>query len=191
MPIPSRPLVAALIAAAALAALPAPAARADAEAWTVSPGLLWRTADDGRVGGWHAVGLGVGAHYGLDDFWQLGGTIEAAWMPVRGDTAEDPTGLLGLARLDVRWLVDVLTWVPFVEASVGAVFRGRNAPADLGASPASPRLDLLVMGSLGLDYRETRDFSVGLRVGVGGLLTDLDRAGPLTRVDLVLNFHLD
>jgi hypothetical protein len=187
----SRLLVAASLAALIAPAVPAGPAHADAEAWTLSPGLVWRTADDALTGPFHALGVGFGAHYGLDDFWQIGGTLEAAWLPVRGDTSEDPTGLLGLARLDVRWLIDVLTWVPFFEASVGAVVRGRNGPGELGTSPASPRLDLLAMGSLGLDYREARDFSVGLRVGVGGLLTDLDRTGLLTRVDLVLNFHLD
>jgi len=169
------------------------AARADEGEWALSLGPAYRVYSDDLAGTRHSLGLSVGAHYALDDFWQLGGTVEGAYTvaPSLVAQAEDPTGLSGMVRADIRWLVDVLTWVPFVEVSVGVAIRGRNDPPDATSSPSTARLDLVTLVSIGLDYRPERDWSLGVRGGVGWLLTDLSRAGALTRLDLMAIFHFD
>lgn len=149
---------------------------AQAEEWVFGVGPGWRlvAADDTES---HRVGLSFGGHFTIDDFWQLGASGE--WMfPL------DDGGMAGSVRADVRWLLDVLTWVPFIEASVGL-------HGQLDATTDSMQFNLMTLGSLGIDYRPERDWSIGARVGGGALFDGHGVHAVITRVDLQAIFHFD
>jgi hypothetical protein len=187
-----------LLACLVALACAAPSARAVDGEWALSVGPTYRFISDERVGSHHGLGGAFGFHFGLDDFWQIGATLDAGGFIARNEAQalDDNVGLWGSARLDVRWIVDVLTWVPFVELSAGLAVRGREPAATGGATSSefrwSPaRLDLVTLLSLGLDWRPARSWSIGGRVGGGALLTDLARGGILTRLELVGVYHFD
>jgi hypothetical protein len=144
--------------------------------------------------GSHATlhGLGGGLHltYGLSDalnlmaevnvsshFARLGDVpVDDAGKPTGAPAVQLPRTLLASGAVGVGYVLDVLQWVPYVGAMVGA--------ADI-ATPAgnSARLNLQV--PFGLDYSISRSFAVGvggryqLMIGGAGLengLTGLLRA---------------
>jgi hypothetical protein len=150
-------------------------AHAEVGEWAVGVGGAWRLVpgDDGNTNG---LGVSFGAHFTIDDFWQLGASGELL--------ATLPDGrMLGGARVDVRWLFDVLTWVPFIEVSAGI----QGGPAADGAWDVNG----IVLGSLGLDYRPERDWSFGIRGGAGLLVAADGSTASITRVDLQAIFHFD
>jgi hypothetical protein len=157
---------------AAAAALP-DAAHAEASEWAVSLGGFYRglsTDSDGDGAGYlHGAGAHGAFRYGLDDFWQLGASLEAGVS----FGAADP-GFIGAAALELHWIVDIVTWVPYLTVSAGALARAPSGDAGF-------RLDALVGIGGGIDYRPERAWSVGLSARAEFPLTDLAQT-PVTYV---------
>ena len=148
-----RPIIP--LAAGALLALLAPAtARAGEHPWHLGGSLGYSSL----FGGPSAQGFGGGVHaaYGLNDMFNLMGTV---------DVTAHPTGpwLIWSGAVGATYVVDVLEWVPYVGALAGGAALIAMDPK-CGASIAEPcrafRLDLEV--PFGLDYQVSRRFSVGL-----------------------------
>ena len=177
---PPRRLVQASLATACLAGLVAgsPGARAEADEWTVSLGAFYRglSTHDATAGAGYINALGAAGafRYGLDDFWQLGGSLHAgiALGTPPGASGASSIGFLGTASVELHWVVDIVTWVPYLTLSAGALARA-GGPTD------GVRLDALVGVGGGIDYRPDRSWSVGLVARAEFPVTDLART-PVT-----------
>ena len=158
------------VAGVAGAAFPV-AAHAEADEWAVSLGGFYRGLSTDSGSGGAGYSHGAGAHgsfrYGLGDFWQLGGTLQAGV----GFGAGGP-GFVGVASFDLHWIVDIVTWVPYLSLSAGALTRAPSPAAGF-------RLDASVGIGGGLDYRPERTWSVGFAARAEFPLTDLART-PVT-----------
>lgn len=159
-------------------------ARAEWQEWQLSLGTGYRglAIDGDRQMTVHAPGVFVGAWYGVDDYWQLGAALDAGLgLPVVSDGGPTPDpAFLGAARVEARYVLDIVEWVPHLSASVGALFD------DVGDGA---RVDLIVGAGLGIDYRPARDWSVGLLGRFDAALTDPDGVGVGWQVALVYSLH--
>lgn len=148
-----------------------PAARAEADEWAVSLGGFYRglsTASDLDGAGYsHGAGAHGAFRFGIDDFWQLGGTLQAGVSAGAGDP-----GFIGSVSFDLHWIVDIVTWVPYLSVSAGALARAPSPDAGF-------RLDAVVGIGGGIDYRPERGWSVGLVARAEFPLTDLAQT-PVT-----------
>ncbi len=132
-------------------------------------------ADDlsaGRLGFLAHAGL----TYSLTDYWQVAGLVEGGAGLLGGP---DPEGLFQVL-VDGRFVLDALTWVPYLTAGGGLLVRtlGPDAYYDQGAP--RPRLDATIHVGLGVDYRPRRDWALGAVARYHVVLTDLARTtGPV------------
>ena len=127
------------------------------------------------------VGASFGGHYayGLTDQFNLMG--EAAWTFVaQGTTAPSvtpphrPSGIWN-ADVGVSYVLDVLEWVPYAGVLIGAD----------GVSGGSVRHETLLPDAvlaLGIDYRFTRTFALGVGVREHMFLTALQSYPSFTQV---------
>lgn len=144
--------------AAFLVSFAAVPARAEADEWALSLGPVYRglvePAGDGeRTIYRSALGGFARLRYGLDDFFQIGGSLDVD-LGFANDVS--PYAAIAAAFFEVHYVVDIVTWVPYVTLGVGGLMRGA-APEDdhteLHVEPA------LTLGG-GLEYRPARDFAV-------------------------------
>lgn len=170
----SRPskLLSRLCAPLALLALAAPAHAEDDE-WALSLGPSYRgiseaTGDDATTLR-SAPGALVRLRYGVGDFFQIGASLDAGVALATDTSALAP---VAAAFFELHYVIDIVTWVPFVSAGVGALVRGQV--------PAAPepelRVDLAVTVGGGLEYRPARDWAVGFAGRYELVVTDFDRA---------------
>ena len=168
--------------------LPRPA-RAEAGELAVSLGAgAWvgaATVGDREIVTTAPTGL-VSLRYGLDDAWQLGGSV-AVGVGLSGD--HDP-GLLGLAHLEAYYFLDVITWVLWAVAGVGVLARDAH-PDALAGTDSALGLDASAVVGLGLDYRPERTWSVGGVVRYELVLTDLDRTAPTLHAALAWTLYFE
>lgn len=155
--------------AALLALPPSGAARAEAQewAWSFGPGLrglVEAPAADLESSSRYAVGLASGLRYGLDDFWQAGFTVDL------GLTVDDAS-FVGSLMGELHYVIDIVSWVPYLSAGVGALVRD-GTPS---ASGPALRTDLLVAIGGGVEYRPERDFALGLSGRYELVPTDFSR----------------
>ncbi len=113
----------------------------------------------------HAVAASVGVGVGLGDVWELRARLDYAYHP----TAMNRIG----GSVDLVYLVDVLTVVPYLGVSVGGSVSILDASLALG----DVRGDFLAGGLGGLDVILGREWTVGAEVRVTVAVTDFDRAG--------------
>lgn len=175
-PRPTRlPLALPALCAAALAAF-APSARAEAgeSALTLGPlfrGLSEATPDTDAVFR-PAFGLEARYRYGLDDFFQLGLALD---LGLATDSATGPA-FVGALTAEVHYVIDIVTWVPYVTLGLGTLVRD----AVPGASALRP--DLIATFGGGLEYRPARDHAFDLHGRYELALTDLDRTSSFSVV---------
>jgi len=141
------------------------------------------TIDDAEVFSVAPTGM-VTIRYGLDDFWQIGGSL-AGGVALSGD--HDP-GFLGMAHVEVYYFLDVVTWVLWGVAGVGAVARDAH-PDVLAGDSSGPVFDASAVVGLGLDYRPAREWSVGAQFRYQFVVTDLDRTAPTAHVALMYTLY--
>ena len=175
-------------ASAAVCLAPAPAWAEEGElAWsvgasttfTISP--LTSTTDVTRV----APMLRGAVRYGLSDFWEIGGELQAGVGLGGGLAVEAVSHLL----LDVRLTLDALTWVPYLCAGGGALFRSDGPAAYVGGS--GPAFDATLHIGVGVDYRPRREWSVGLVYRQHFVLSDLaNNTGPMD-ITVMASFYSD
>ena len=136
-----------LLTAAALSALPSPAAAGQDELAVVAGPVAASSVLDGRaVRGW---GAGADLRYGIDDAWTvaLGGQLA-----VHPATSEQPRFDLAWATVGVLYAVDVFVLVPY-------------ARLDLAGYPTHPRAkgfsDWGLQGAIGVDWRRWPGWALG------------------------------
>jgi hypothetical protein len=117
----------------------------------------------------HPSGGGVGADvaWGLTDWlWLRGTTFYTAQAAKKDEAAGLPSGAIsvGGAFVGLRYALDVIRVVPFVDGGIGAFFSG-------GAGHAA-RVDFGVEIGLGFDYLYSRRVSFGLVVRYHAFLTN-------------------
>lgn len=120
----------------------------------------------------HAVHGSVGVGVGLSDVWELRGRVDYAFHP-------SALHRLG-ASVDLVYLVDVLSVVPYLGLSAGGLISILDASLML----ESVRGDFVAGGVLGLDVLLGREWTVGVEVRPTVVITDLDRE-PLMITGLV------
>lgn len=179
---PPRRLVAPLLAAAIVAA--GTAARAGAGELAFSPTMsgAWSRYDGGEADALDRGALlgGLGLRYGLSDFWQLAGQLRGGPGLGQGHAVSG----VGHALVEVRYVIDALTWVPYLAAGGGGLIRG-PAPGS-----TDPRGDLTLHVGLGVEYRPKRRWSLGLAGRVHFLPTSLDRSQGPWEITLSWNLYI-
>ncbi len=125
--------------------------------------------------------------FGLDDFFQVG----LSTMVGVGISPDHDAGLVTQTYAEVYAFLDVFTWVPYLVAGAGVVFR-QPSPEEIEApGVGGARADLGVHLGFGLDYRPERDWSVGAQLRYVLLVSDLSRSAPTLDVAATLTFYLD
>ena len=172
------------------------AAHAEMDEWQLSLGPAYRgiVYDVDPSLALHAPGATFGGWYGLDDFWQLGGAVHAGVAFPIGDAAAtlEPAPLAA-ATVEVRYVLDIVEWVPHVDLAAGVMWSGsgRGQPASAGPSGSSDgAFDAIVGVGLGLDYRPARDWSLGLTGRYDFVLSDWDGVSAAYLVTLVYSFYI-
>jgi hypothetical protein len=161
-----------------LAAVPSGMARAEADEWAWSlgaglRGLIEAPTEDAESTSRYAVGLTSRLRYGIDDFWQAGLSVDL------GLTVDD-AAFVGSALAELHYIVDIVSWVPFLTVGVGALVRDGTPSA---AGPAL-RTDLVVAFGGGVEYRPDRDFAIGLSGRYELVPTDYSRVDGCFQVAL-------
>jgi len=172
---PQRSLIIASLALLVIGATPDIARGEEGEVSVSAGGTVarWASADTSTVEG----GLALGATWWLTDFWSAGLRLRGVGT-LSGPDAPAPAAS---AHLEARYVLDALTWVPWVCAGAGGSWGGSSGP---GGGTAG-----LVHAGLGLDYRPRRVWSVGIAGRYHLALTDLDQTtGPL-ELSLILRIY--
>jgi hypothetical protein len=122
----------------------------------------------------------IGARYGIDDFWEL-----AAQLGGGANVTESNHGApFGLVSLEARYIIDALTWVPWVSGGVGAIVRGE-------ADDSLARTDMTAHMGAGADYRPEREWGLSFSARLHTPFTDAERSyGPL-ELTLAYAWYLD
>lgn len=115
----------------------------------------------------HAVAASVGVGIGLGDVWELRAHLDYGFHV-------DAMHRVG-GSVDLVYVLDVLTVVPYLGVSVGGVVSILDRSLMLGEA----RGDFLAGGLAGIDVLLDREWTVGAEVRVNVGVTDFDRAGLL------------
>ena len=153
-------------------------ALADKGEWELAVGLGTHLGSDVTEGMTVAPTAQVGVTASLTDYWQLGlGFIGGAEVLA-------PNSPMGQTHviLDARFVLDALQWVPYVTFGVGALIR---------ESEPDWRTDLTGHIGLGVTYRPSRKWGVGIIARYHIALTDLDRTTGPVELSFAGHFYLD
>ncbi len=168
-----RRLLPALLGAALLwaSATTARPVRAEDGEWALSLGPAFRglveTPPEGDAAFRAGLSGFVRLRHGLGDFFQLGLALDLG-VTLPNDTFTLGPG--GALFAEAHYVIDIVTWVPFVTAGVGVLVRD-GAPDDPAAAPVA---DLVVALGAGLEYRPARDWALGLTARYELVVTDLE-----------------
>lgn len=135
-----------------------------------------------------SAGLGATLHYayGLNDQFNLmaeGGSVVVA-TDQQQDTPETPRtrpARVDQASVGLGYVVDILTWVPYLTAQVGAHHLAG------GTLPSSLFIPSAQLG-LGVDYQMSRSLAVGVAARQAFLLTKMSDYPSYTTVTLRLEY---
>ena len=94
----------------------------------------------------HGLSFGFGGSWGLNDAWTVRGHLGWSYHP------GDPVLHVGILGAEVLYVVDILTWVPFVGLGLDGI--GTVVDGSFG-------MDLGAHAVVGLDYVINRDWIVG------------------------------
>lgn len=142
---------------------------AEDDEWALSIGPSYRGLSEawGETSVYrHAPGALARVRYGVGDFFQIGASIEGN---VALATDASALGPVGAVFLEAHYVVDIVTWAPFVSAGIGALVR-TQVPDD------DTRVDLALMVGGGLEYRQDRDWGLGFAGRYELVVTDFERA---------------
>jgi len=160
-----------------LLCLPTHNASAEEGEHTLSAGLSWlslthpqESAPDLRMG---ALG-GITYRYAVDDFWELGGNLSFG-VDAGGDQA---AAFVGQALFETRYVIDALTWVPYLCIGAGALMRS-GAPR-VWKEESTLSVDLSAHAGIGVEWRPARAWSIGIAARYHILITDFaETRGPI------------
>jgi hypothetical protein len=150
--------------------LPTATAHAEDDEWALSlgpavTGLSEAIPDDGSALRW-APGVMARLRYGVGDFFQLGGALDVG-LGLPNDTSG--LGLVAAAFVEAHYVIDIVTWVPFVSLGAGVLVRDEVPGEGL-------RADLALALGGGLEYRPARAYAFGFTGRYELVVTDFDRA---------------
>ena len=132
-----------------------------------------------------APGAGIGYRYAIDDFWELG-----ASLTLGGSLGADkPEAFIGHALFESRYVIDALTWVPYLCFGLGALVRG-GGPR-LWESGMSPSVDLTGHAGLGVEWRPARSWSIGLEAKYVVVLSDISQTTGPVQVRASASWYFD
>jgi opacity protein-like surface antigen len=166
---------------AALAAAPGAAAFERQQNLGVQAGATFL----GTQGAGTAPGLDLGLHYtyGLSDAFLF--VVEAdasAFFPgTRPKNPPPEPGVVTTGGVGVMYIFDVLRWVPYAGAIVGAGYLGGGF---LGSGVATPDAQLAV----GVDYEISRSWAVGAAYRQHFFLTQMNEYPEMTTVGVRLQY---
>lgn len=127
----------------------------------------------------------IAYRYAVDDFWELGGHVGVG-IDVGGDVTESSIGFM---FFESRYVIDALTWVPYLCIGLGALLR-EDGPR-VWSGEAGPTLDLTGHAGLGVEWRPARSWSLGLVAKYHLALTDIKgTTGPI-HVGFSASWYLD
>lgn len=101
----------------------------------------------------HGASAGVGISYGLGDTWELRGRADYTFFFTRAHR--------GALTADLVYLIDVLSFVPYVGLSVGGALSSVDADA---LAPSELRGDLVVGAVVGGDIMLDRSWTLGFEI---------------------------
>ncbi len=172
----SRPILVAVSALLLSMLVPFTAAAEEGEsAWSVGAGLMTFThaRPEGTVVRLAPI-ADVAYRYAVDDFWELG-VAPAAGPGFGGDY---PAEAVGRALFETRYVIDALTWVPYLCFGIGVLARG-DGPSKWDGHQ-QPSVDMTGHAGLGVEWRPARSWSLGLVAKYHATITDLDQTvGPI------------
>ncbi len=151
---------------------------ADKGEWELAAGVGAHWSSDANSGSSLAPAAHVSVTAALTDYWQLGiGFIGGADV-MASEGARGYTHVL----LDARFVLDALKWVPYVTFGVGALVR---------ESSPEWRNDLTAHVGLGVTYRPSRKWGLGVIARYHMALTDLERTTGPVEFSFSGHFYLD
>ena len=168
-----------------LALLLGPTSSALAEAdetvlWAGAQGLSWSRVEAGVTAPGTAAAGAVGVRYGLDDFWEVSGQLGGGANLAEGRRGD----LVMTGSLEARYIIDALTWVPWVCAGAGGLARD-------GLDDQGVRLDLMGHLGVGVEYRPARDWGLSFATRLHAPLTDPERSSGPLEITLGYAWYLD
>jgi hypothetical protein len=101
----------------------------------------------------HGASAGIGVSYGLGDTWEIRGRVDYAFLFTSAHR--------GALTADLVYLIDVLSFVPYVGLSVGGALTNVDAN---GLLPSQLRGDLLLGAVVGGDVVLDREWTLGFEV---------------------------
>lgn len=126
-----------------------------------------------------------GVRYAVSDFWEIGGMARVGGGLGGGQRPE----LVAQTFFEARFIIDALTWVPFLAAGVGLLIRSDGTRAWEGH--AGPQFDATAHLGGGVEYRPERGWSLGLAFRYHATLSDLSRTvGPFD-LAITYSFYTD
>ena len=176
-----RPFCATLV--ISLCILSSGASRADKGEWQMAAGLgthILVTSNGSTSTTQLAPTLQLGVAYAITDYWQLAIQLYGGAEVLQ----EKGPGGFAQALIEARFVLDALTWVPYLSVGFGTTVRDNPAP-DATATDATAHL------GIGVDYRPKRKWSIGLDARYNFLLTDFKgTTGPI-QTTLTFKLYLD
>ena len=166
----------------------APASRAEAGEWAWSVGgsvLSWQAEEQGALERRTAPGVALAVRVSPDDFWDLAMGIDGG----AGFGGEDGPVAVGRFYAEARYVLDALTWVPWVCAGAGGLIHGDFGSA--GSSEDEISAAITVHLGVGIAYRPRREWSLDLAYRKHTMATDIEgMAGP-TEVAVTWSQYLE
>lgn len=124
----------------------------------------------------------LGCIVSLTDYWQAGLTVN--WGPTFG--YEEGVSQSWNANLEGRFVLDALTWVPYLSFGLGGLVR--ELPDGNGSAW---RADASLFAGFGIDYRPKREWSVGFLARGHAVFTDeTNPVGPFD-AQIMASMHFD
>jgi hypothetical protein len=142
--------------------------------------LQWSQVDTDPASSTMALGGTVGARHGLDDFWEIALQIGGG-AALSDPEARHPVGTL---HLEARYIIDALTWVPWISAGAGALTR-------FGGGDIDARTDVTAHLGVGLDYRPRREWGLSAAFRMHQAVTDLEATSGPMETTIAAAWYLD
>ena len=129
--------------------------------------------------------LELSYRYAVDDFWEFGGQLGVG----AGLGADHQSEFVGHVAFESRYVIDALTWVPYLCIGLGALWRSDGPRAWAGGPEHA--VDVTAHLGLGVEYRPARSWSIGLAAKYYLVLTDMaETTGPV-HLNVSASWYLD
>lgn len=171
-----------LVLASGVVTLPCTSARAFSGEGHVYAGPSAANANAlGGFGHW-GPGAQLGLVLGLSDFWRFTAGLEGSYHFEDADEEIPSFAVLG-AFIGLRYALDVFTYIPYVGLAVTTFAAGPPTSPDGGGFELGAKL------TVGLDYRFSRFWSLGVLADLHASLTEPAEFPLYSSINLQLGYH--